>query len=74
MSVNIAPNQLRSATLPARVGAICAANGVPADALTLEITERVLLDDRPAYAAAWRSCRSSACAWRSTTSAPATPR
>jgi EAL domain-containing protein (putative c-di-GMP-specific phosphodiesterase class I) len=50
MSVNIAPNQLRSATLPARVGAICAANGVPADALTLEITERVLLDDRPAYA------------------------
>ncbi|MDA0169706.1 sensor domain-containing phosphodiesterase [Solirubrobacter taibaiensis] len=50
MSVNIAPNQLRSATLPARVGAVCAANDVPADALTLEITERVLLDDRPAYA------------------------
>lgn len=49
VSVNVAPIQLRNATFAERVGAILAAHAVPPGALTLEITERVLLDDRPAY-------------------------
>ncbi|MDA0182008.1 bifunctional diguanylate cyclase/phosphodiesterase [Solirubrobacter phytolaccae] len=57
VSVNVAPIQLRSATFPERVAAIFAAHGVSPSALTLEITERVLLDDRPAYMRAMAELR-----------------
>ncbi|MDA0136683.1 putative bifunctional diguanylate cyclase/phosphodiesterase [Solirubrobacter deserti] len=57
VSVNVAPIQLRSPAFPQRVAAICDGCGLPADALTLEITERVLLDDRPAYELAMNELR-----------------
>ncbi len=57
VSVNVAPIQLRDPTFAKRVAAIFAAHGVPPTALTLEITERVLLDDRPAYMRAMAELR-----------------
>lgn len=57
VSVNVAPMQLRGSALAERLEAIFAAHGVPPSALTLEITERVLLDDRPAYAQAMAQLR-----------------
>ncbi len=43
-------------------------------ALTLEITESVMMTDTELATRGWASCTRSACAWRWTTSAPGTPR
>ena len=45
MSVNLSPSNLQDTALPDRLAALLAAAGVPAGALTLEVTETVLLAD-----------------------------
>ncbi|MDO8210194.1 bifunctional diguanylate cyclase/phosphodiesterase [Conexibacter sp. CPCC 206217] len=50
VAVNIAPVQLRTATFFDTVATALSDTGVPPDALTLEVTERTLLDDRTAHA------------------------
>jgi diguanylate cyclase (GGDEF)-like protein len=48
LSVNLSPMQVRQPDLVAEVAAILAETGLPADALCLEITESVLLEDAEA--------------------------
>ncbi|MDA0182895.1 EAL domain-containing protein [Solirubrobacter phytolaccae] len=57
VAVNLAPTQLRTAGLPGVVREALEDNGLPGGALTLEITERVLLDDRSGYARAMHRLR-----------------
>lgn len=45
MSVNLSAQQFQSRDLPAKVSAVLASTGLPADALTLEITESMVMAD-----------------------------
>jgi diguanylate cyclase (GGDEF)-like protein/PAS domain S-box-containing protein len=45
MSVNLSPRQLADPYVAKRVSAVLQANGLPAEALNLEITESALMDD-----------------------------
>ena len=75
LAVNVSPVQFKSGTLALKVVAALAASGLPPDRLELEITEAVLIrDDDAALADAASAARASACASRSTISAPAIPR
>jgi EAL domain-containing protein (putative c-di-GMP-specific phosphodiesterase class I) len=47
MAVNLAPRQLTDPELPARLKAILAETGAPADRLVLEMTESALVEDDP---------------------------
>ena len=49
VSVNLAPQQVQQANLVKVVTGILAETGLPASSLTLEVTESVLLDDRPLH-------------------------
>ena len=74
VAVNVSPVQFRSQTLALNVAAALAASGLAASRLELEITEAVLIRDDEAALACCISCARSACASRSTISAPAIPR
>ena len=74
VTVNVAARQLAEDGLVDDVRDALAAAGLPPRALTIEITETAAMRDAPPPATACGPCARSACAWPSTTSAPATPR
>jgi diguanylate cyclase (GGDEF)-like protein len=47
IAVNLSPRQLTDVNLPARVAAILADSGAPADRIVLEMTESALVEDDP---------------------------
>jgi diguanylate cyclase (GGDEF)-like protein/PAS domain S-box-containing protein len=57
MAVNLSPLQFRDATLPARLTTILRKTGLPAARLELEVTERLLIDNAAAAAAALAALR-----------------
>ena len=57
VTVNVSPNQLRSAGLAAQVAMALAESGLPASALTLEITESTLVRDVEATVAELGRCK-----------------
>jgi diguanylate cyclase (GGDEF)-like protein len=57
VTVNVSPNQLRSAGLANQVAAALAETGLPASALTLEITESTLVRDVEATVAELTRCK-----------------
>jgi len=73
IAVNLSPVQVRAASLVDTVAAMLAECGVPASRLVLEVTEGVLIDNPRRPVCGSQACRRSACALRSTTSAPAIP-
>ncbi len=74
VSVNISMHQLRKGDFVELVAAVLAETGLPPAQLELELTETQLSDDVSAVAELFGACARWACAWRSTTSAPAIPR
>jgi EAL domain-containing protein (putative c-di-GMP-specific phosphodiesterase class I) len=72
--VNVSPVQFKSRHAGAEGDRALAASGLPASRLELEITEAVLIRDDDARSPCCTSSRASACASRSTISAPAIPR
>ena len=74
IAVNLSPRQFLDARLIDDVAAVLVGTGLEASALTLEITEGILLDDRERAVASFTGSKRWACASRSTTSAPGTRR
>lgn len=73
VAVNISSRQLLAPGLVDHLGRTLQETGVPASAVHLEITESALMSDLSAVVERLAALRSWACAWRSTTSARATP-
>ena len=74
LNVNLSPLQLRDDRLAVEVQQALRADALPGAALTLEITESMLLPATRTPRPGCAGSRSSACRSPSTTSAPATPR
>ncbi len=72
LSVNFSLRQVSAARFAESVLAALEASGLPEDALTLEVTEHVLVEGPARWWTAWPSFGSAASGWPSTTSAPAT--
>jgi predicted signal transduction protein with EAL and GGDEF domain len=70
MAVNLSPRQLLDSGVVADVTAALQESGFPADQLTLEVTEGVLVHDGEGVSASWSSCGGWGSRSRSTTSAP----
>jgi len=73
VAVNLSVANLLDAHLARQVGDLLAGLRLPARALELELTEDTLMADRCAASRRWPTCERWGCAWRSTTTAPATP-
>ena len=69
VSVNVSPRQLTDHGLARHVGRALAAASIDPSLLCLEITETVLVDDLDRAVDAIKRLATSACGWRSTTSA-----
>ena len=74
LAVNISPRQFDREDFVGVVAAALADSGLPPGRLELEITERLLVDDRPTPRRSFASSGTWVCASPSTTSAPASRR
>ena len=74
VAVNLSARSLLDADLVDEVARLLRRHDVPADRLTLEVTESSVMADPPARSRSCTSCATSGCGCRWTTSGPATPR
>ena len=74
LAVNVSATQLEGGSVARDVRAALRKSGLDPSSLVIEITESTLIDDSRRRRASCGSFASSACVWRSTTSAPATRR
>jgi EAL domain-containing protein (putative c-di-GMP-specific phosphodiesterase class I) len=74
MAVNLSARQLGHAGLVGEAADAIERNAIPPQTLVLELTESLVLGEDERRPPRSVRCNSSACAWRSTTSARATPR